>query len=86
MLSHRLSQKFRFNPCFNGTYSLTTWDEYFMEIAEIGFNPCFNGTYSLTNTAIMKGIYLLGSFNPCFNGTYSLTYASTNIILQKPLF
>ena len=61
MLSHRLSQKFR-------------------------FNPCFNGTYSLTNTAIMKGIYLLGSFNPCFNGTYSLTYASTNIILQKPLF
>ena len=54
--------EFCFNPCFNGTYSLTTWDEYFMEIAEIGFNPCFNGTYSLTyktQKKLLKSNYVL---------------------------
>ena len=38
----------RFNPCFNGTYSLTCKPD-----RRIGyytcFNPCFNGTYSLTS-------------------------------------
>ena len=38
----------RFNPCFNGTYSLTKQilSQYTDE--QLCFNPCFNGTYSLT--------------------------------------
>ena len=44
-----MEEKFyRFNPCFNGTYSLTG-DMYTLPKEEIAcFNPCFNGTYSLT--------------------------------------
>ena len=37
-----------FNPCFNGTYSLTIKDIKEDEIVATCFNPCFNGTYSLT--------------------------------------
>ena len=38
-----------FNPCFNGTYSLT--GESTADIVDDkSFNPCFNGTYSLTQT------------------------------------
>ena len=36
-----------FNPCFNGTYSLTTTTEGSGDKLT-SFNPCFNGTYSLT--------------------------------------
>ena len=36
-----------FNPCFNGTYSLTLQIAIIYQLA-IRFNPCFNGTYSLT--------------------------------------
>ena len=38
----------RFNPCFNGTYSLTIYDLEDMALPSLSFNPCFNGTYSLT--------------------------------------
>ena len=37
-----------FNPCFNGTYSLTHSEQKSTFQALKGFNPCFNGTYSLT--------------------------------------
>ena len=36
-----------FNPCFNGTYSLTVV-VFQLEVMHYSFNPCFNGTYSLT--------------------------------------
>ena len=36
-----------FNPCFNGTYSLTQLGAFFL-LEKYRFNPCFNGTYSLT--------------------------------------
>ena len=39
-----------FNPCFNGTYSLTEIELHRQKIHFQCFNPCFNGTYSLTNT------------------------------------
>ena len=38
----------RFNPCFNGTYSLTKQKKNFRKDLKWRFNPCFNGTYSLT--------------------------------------
>ena len=37
-----------FNPCFNGTYSLTQKQNVNCTNILISFNPCFNGTYSLT--------------------------------------
>ncbi|EDQ96054.1 hypothetical protein CLOBAR_01821 [Intestinibacter bartlettii DSM 16795] len=37
-----------FNPCFNGTYSLTTAICKRNVTRQSSFNPCFNGTYSLT--------------------------------------
>ena len=40
-------QLISFNPCFNGTYSLTHIGDFF-EMLGGCFNPCFNGTYSLT--------------------------------------
>ena len=66
-----------FNPCFNGTYSLT----YFaMSAAYLPgcFNPCFNGTYSLTDDFFCIKKSSTFSFNPCFNGTYSLTSIMPN--------
>ena len=39
-----------FNPCFNGTYSLTKVKELAEQEGYTSFNPCFNGTYSLTMT------------------------------------
>ena len=39
-----------FNPCFNGTYSLTNEGERLKYLRKTCFNPCFNGTYSLTIT------------------------------------
>ena len=41
-----------FNPCFNGTYSLTTKLCYSPVGVSECFNPCFNGTYSLTKKDI----------------------------------
>ena len=38
----------RFNPCFNGTYSLTKIFTFTKILRIQSFNPCFNGTYSLT--------------------------------------
>ena len=45
----------RFNPCFNGTYSLTFYLKTPNVLGKTRFNPCFNGTYSLTfnNVCIM---------------------------------
>ena len=37
-----------FNPCFNGTYSLTPPIAVPIILGRLCFNPCFNGTYSLT--------------------------------------
>ena len=37
-----------FNPCFNGTYSLTHISQLSYAPEYPCFNPCFNGTYSLT--------------------------------------
>ena len=37
-----------FNPCFNGTYSLTHQNKKPHIRLLSCFNPCFNGTYSLT--------------------------------------
>ena len=39
----------RFNPCFNGTYSLTRGLPKCAITLKFCFNPCFNGTYSLTD-------------------------------------
>ena len=47
----------RFNPCFNGTYSLTIYDLEDMALPSLSFNPCFNGTYSLT--VYVRNIYVL---------------------------
>ena len=41
-----------FNPCFNGTYSLTAKLCYSPVGVSECFNPCFNGTYSLTKKDI----------------------------------
>ena len=41
-------QKLCFNPCFNGTYSLTDLIQILFSLLILCFNPCFNGTYSLT--------------------------------------
>ena len=38
-----------FNPCFNGTYSLTFELKSTQYDYIYCFNPCFNGTYSLTH-------------------------------------
>ena len=46
-----------FNPCFNGTYSLTNTVGLTKPTMYFSFNPCFNGTYSLT-------LMLLGNCNP----------------------
>ena len=45
-----------FNPCFNGTYSLTNDTDAGKDKAEESFNPCFNGTYSLTKYRRKYGI------------------------------
>ena len=66
-----------FNPCFNGTYSLTELGDPKTTLGSISFNPCFNGTYSLTDVAEGEEVGTVGCFNPCFNGTYSLTYKGT---------
>ena len=70
----------RFNPCFNGTYSLTNTKLSGTVICSSCFNPCFNGTYSLT--FYLKTPNVLGKtrFNPCFNGTYSLTFNNVCIM------
>ena len=62
----------RFNPCFNGTYSLTLQHQP-LTVNSFCFNPCFNGTYSLTDYKFLEDLRYYKSFNPCFNGTYSLT-------------
>ena len=64
-----------FNPCFNGTYSLTVV-VFQLEVMHYSFNPCFNGTYSLTIKAENDKDGNKICFNPCFNGTYSLTIAN----------
>ena len=38
-----------FNPCFNGTYSLTVAYNIIEKDINVCFNPCFNGNYSLTD-------------------------------------
>ena len=70
--------KLSFNPCFNGTYSLTSIETIDKKVARSSFNPCFNGTYSLTLTLTKEDQKWKISFNPCFNGTYSLTGAYKN--------
>ena len=49
------SGKSGFNPCFNGTYSLTVTSADRKYIYKVSFNPCFNGTYSLTKRIKKKG-------------------------------
>ena len=63
---------FRFNPCFIGTYSFTT------------YSTCYNKIhYNVLILVLLELILLLKSsekkqasylsFNPCFIGTYSFT-------------
>ena len=49
----------RFNPCFNGTYSLTNKSSLARCIRQESFNPCFNGTYSLTKSYLIYLVTIL---------------------------
>ena len=67
----KYSMKLRFNPCFNGCYSSTRYEQLKKQSME-SFNPCFNGCYSSTKKIGRPRIIDEG-FNPCFNGCYSST-------------
>ena len=59
------------NPCSNGIWSLTPFDEQIDRVRK-GLNPCSNGIWSLTWRFVWN-INFLSSLNPCSNGIWSLT-------------